>query len=243
MQSCFSHVHLFATLWTVAWLHCTWDSPGNTGVGCYALLQGIFPTWGSSPCLLCFLHWKAVCLPLAAPGNPRYTILPSIKKNAVLPFANIWLFLENIMHGVTKSWTGLSDFTFIFHFHALEKEIATHSSILAWRIPETGEPDGLPSMGSHRVGHDWSDLAAAAENIIFSEIRQRKMNTVWNINNKRKNEYNKTETISQIQSPKYWYWWGEESSEGQCRSRWLKRYRLVCIKWINNQGVLYRWRM
>ena len=83
-----------------------------------------------------------------------YTILPAIKKNAVLPFANIWLFLENIMHGVTKSRTGLSDFTFIFHFHALEKEMATHSSILAWRIPETGEPGGLPSMGSHRVGHD-----------------------------------------------------------------------------------------
>ena len=49
-----------------------------------------------------------------------------------------------------------------FHFHALEKEMATHSSILAWRIPGTGEPGGLPSLGSHRVGHDWSDLAAAA---------------------------------------------------------------------------------
>ena len=49
---------------------------------------------------------------------------------------------------------------FHFHFHALEKEMATHSSVLAWRIPETGEPGGLPSMGSHRVGHDWSDLAA-----------------------------------------------------------------------------------
>ena len=56
----------------------------------------------------------------------------------------------------------LSDFTFTFHFHALEKEMATHSSVLAWRIPGTGEPGGLPSMGSHRVGHDWSDLAAAA---------------------------------------------------------------------------------
>ena len=64
------------------------------------------------------------------------------------------------VHGVTKSWTRLSDFTFTFHFHALEKEMATHSSVLAWRIPGTGEPGGLPSMGSHRVGHDWSDLAA-----------------------------------------------------------------------------------
>ena len=66
------------------------------------------------------------------------------------------------VHGVTKSRTRLSDFTFTFHFHALEKEMATHSSFPAWRIPGTGEPGGLPSMGSHRVGHDWSDLAAAA---------------------------------------------------------------------------------
>ena len=57
----------------------------------------------------------------------------------------------------------LSDFTFPFHFHALEKEMATHSSVLAWRIPGMGQPGGLPSMGSHRVRHDWSDLAAAAE--------------------------------------------------------------------------------
>ena len=57
----------------------------------------------------------------------------------------------------------LSDFTFTFHFHALEKEMATHSSVLAWRIPGKGEPGGLPSTGSHRVGHDRSDLAAAAE--------------------------------------------------------------------------------
>ena len=56
----------------------------------------------------------------------------------------------------------LSVFTFTFHFHALEKEMATHSNVLAWRIPGMGEPRGLPSMGLHRVGHDWSDLAAAA---------------------------------------------------------------------------------
>ena len=66
-----------------------------------------------------------------------------------------------VVHGVTKSRTRLSAFTFTFRFHALEKEMATHSSILAWRIPGTGEPDGLPSLGSHRVGHDRSDLAAA----------------------------------------------------------------------------------
>ena len=58
------------------------------------------------------------------------------------------------VHRVAKSQTRLNDFTFTFHFHALEKEMATHSSVLAWRISGTAEPDGLPSMGSHRVGHD-----------------------------------------------------------------------------------------
>ena len=60
----------------------------------------------------------------------------------------------------------LSDFTFTFHFHALEKEMATHSSVLAWRIPRTGEPGGLPPMESHRVGHDYSDLALLFTSII-----------------------------------------------------------------------------
>ena len=72
------------------------------------------------------------------------------------------------VHGVAKSWTWLSDFTFTFHFPALEKEMATHSSVLAWRIPGTAEPGGLPSLGSHRVGHDWSDLAAAAAAAAYS---------------------------------------------------------------------------
>ena len=58
------------------------------------------------------------------------------------------------VHGVAQSWARLSDFTFPFHFHALEKEMATHSSVLAWRIPETEEPGTLPSMGSHRVGRN-----------------------------------------------------------------------------------------
>ena len=66
------------------------------------------------------------------------------------------------VHGVVKSQTRLSDFTFTFYFHALEKEMATLSSVLFWRIPGTGEPGGLPSLGSHKVGHNWSDLAAAA---------------------------------------------------------------------------------
>ena len=68
-----------------------------------------------------------------------------------IPMAGAW---KAAVHGVARSWTRLSDFTFTFHFHALEKEMATHSSVLAWRIPGTGEPGGLPSMGLHRVGHD-----------------------------------------------------------------------------------------
>ena len=61
---------------------------------------------------------------------------------------------RSLVHEVTKSQTRLSNFTFTFHFHALEKEMATHSNVLAWGIPGTGEPGGLPSMGSHRVGHN-----------------------------------------------------------------------------------------
>ena len=66
------------------------------------------------------------------------------------------------VHGVTKSQTRLSDFTFTFHFNALEKEMSTHSSVLAWRIPGTGEPGGLPSMGSHRVRHDLKPLSSSS---------------------------------------------------------------------------------
>ena len=71
------------------------------------------------------------------------------------------------VHGVAKRWTRLRDFTFTFHFHALEKEMATHSSVLAWRIPGTGEPGGLQSMGSHRLRHN----GAAKHNIPLNPQR------------------------------------------------------------------------
>ena len=79
------------------------------------------------------------------------------------------------VHGVAESQTRLSDFPFTFHFHALEKEMATHSSVLAWRIPGTGEPGGLSSMGSHRVEHDWSDSAAGSTktNIDLTEYTEK----------------------------------------------------------------------
>ena len=75
------------------------------------------------------------------------------------------------VHGIARGQIQLSDFTFTFHFHALEKEMATLSSVLAWRIPGMGEPGGLPSMGSHRVRHDWSDLAASFENEILKRTQ------------------------------------------------------------------------
>ena len=79
-------------------------------------------------------------------GNPlQYSCLANPMEGGALWAA---------VHGVTRSQTLLSDSTFTFHFHALEKEMATHSSVLAWRIPGRGEPGGLPSMGSHRIRHD-----------------------------------------------------------------------------------------
>ena len=74
------------------------------------------------------------------------------------------------VHGVEGGRTQLGDFTFTFHFRALEREMATHSSVLAWRIPGMGEPGGLPSVGSHRVGHDWSDLVVVVGIEIFEFI-------------------------------------------------------------------------
>jgi len=82
------------------------------------------------------------------------------------------------VHGVAKGQTWLSDFTLTFHFHALEKDMATHSSVLAWRIPGVGEPGGLPSIGLHRVGHDWNDLAAAAA-VVSGATNKRIQLSTW----------------------------------------------------------------
>ena len=105
-------------------------------------------------CAGCSLHQilcKSMWLIGQGNGNPlQYSCLENLRS------------LVGCSRGVPKSRTRLNDFTFTFHFHALEKAMATRSSVLAWRIPGTGEPGGLPSMGLHRVGHDWSDLAAAA---------------------------------------------------------------------------------
>ena len=88
-----------------------------------------------------------------------YNVLPGEGNGTPLQYASLEKPMDGgawqaAVHGAAKSQTRLSDFTFMFHFHALEKEMATHSSVLAWRIPGTGEPGGLPSMGLHRVGHN-----------------------------------------------------------------------------------------
>ena len=88
------------------------------------------------------------------------------------------------VHGVAEGWTRLSDFTFTFHFHALEKEMATHSRVLAWRIPGTGEPGGLPSLGSHRVGHNCSDLAIVIAKSLQMVITAMKLKDAYSLEGK-----------------------------------------------------------
>ena len=147
---------LFSTqpfLWSSSHIH-TWllEKP-------YFWLDGLLPAKWCLCFLICCLGWS-----WRRRWHPTPALLPGKSHG--------WRSLVGCNHGVRKSRTQLSDFTFTFHFHALEKAMATHSSVLAWRIPGTGETGRLPSMGSHRVGHDWSDLAAAA--CIDSEHKYRK---------------------------------------------------------------------
>ena len=144
-----------------------WNCPGGSAGGksaCNAGDLGSIPGLGGSPgggkgyprrysgleISMDCIHWRRKWQP--TPG-----LLPGKSYG--------WRSLVGCSPWGRKSRTRLSDFTFTFHFHALEKEMATHSSVLAWRIPGMVEPDGLPSMGSHRVRHNWSDLAAAAANV------------------------------------------------------------------------------
>ena len=148
-------------------LYSLWNSPGqNTGVGSLFHLQGIVPIQVSNPGLL---HCRQILYQMSHKGSPYIShqfshivvLITLLGEGSGTPLQ--YSCLENpinggawcaAVHGVPRSGTRLSDFTFTFHFHALEKEMATHSSVLAWRIPEMREPGGLPSMGSHRVRHD-----------------------------------------------------------------------------------------
>ena len=116
---------------------------------------------------------STVYYPSRSKGNRFWTRTLTFSRDSVLYPS--YSCLENPMdwgawkaavHGVAEGRTRLSDLTFTFGFHALQKEMAAHSSVLDWRIPGTGEPGGLPSMGSHRVEHDWSDSAAAASDCL-----------------------------------------------------------------------------
>ena len=147
-------------------LHHPWDSLGkNTGGGCHFLLQCMKVKSESEVAQSC----KTLRDPMdcSLPGSSVRGIFQArVPEWGAIAFS-VLLLLDGpkalISLGAAKSRTRLSSFTFPFHFHALEKEMATHSSVLAWRIPGTAEPGGLPSMGSHRVGHDGSDLAAAKQ--------------------------------------------------------------------------------
>ena len=142
-------------------------------MGCHFLLQRIFPTQGLN---LGLPHCRQMLYHLSHQGSPQVVFMAPLN-SALLSFLdNLPIYsregngiplqyscLENPMdgrawwaalHGVARSWTRLSDFTITFHFHALEKEMATHSSVLAQRTPGTAEPGGLLPMGLHRVGHD-----------------------------------------------------------------------------------------
>ena len=117
--------------------------------GCHpSCWHGDQPIFGGSPTLETHSQKShaALILPTGDHGSPLQYSCPENPMNGGAWWA--------VVHGVAKSRTQLSDFIFTFHFPALEKEMATHSSVLAWRIPGTGEPGGLPSMGSHRVGRD-----------------------------------------------------------------------------------------
>ena len=112
------------------------------------------PWWSRGQDSMLLMQWARVSSLVEGNGTPlQYSCLENPMDGGA------W---QAAVHGVAKGRTQLNDFTFTFHFHALEKDMATHSSVLAWRILGTEEPGGLPPMGSHRVGQDGSDLAAAA---------------------------------------------------------------------------------
>ena len=149
-----SHVQLFATPWTAAYqAPLSMDFPGkSTGVGCHCLLRlrdGTslnYSSKGSMDESVGGIHFF-----------PAWFLRPFTTLVCIGNFPKIFLYI----------WYVFCLIFFVCLIFCVRKEMAPHSSVLAWRIPGTGEPGGLPSMGLHRVGHDWSELAAAAAGILF----------------------------------------------------------------------------
>ena len=132
--------HSSTLAWKIPWT----EEPGRLQS---MEMQRVGHDWATPLSLITFMHWRRK-------WQPAPVFLPGESQVQGAWWAAVY--------GVTKSQLRLSDFMFTYHFHALEKEMATHSSVLAWRIPGTGKPGGLLPMGLHRVGHGWSDLAVAA---------------------------------------------------------------------------------
>ena len=153
----------------VATTHCQggWETGSRSGWGWRAAHRGnIFPVSTSQSCIYQAKLASVNIFFGEGNGTPlQYSCLENPMDRGAWWAA---------VHGVAKSQTRLSNFTFTFRFHALEKEMATHSSVLAWRIPGTEEAGGLPSLGSHRVGHHWSDLAAATFSYLLQIIIMRR---------------------------------------------------------------------
>ena len=150
-----------------AWLSCDpihKASPGNPGWKKSCLSQSSLNLLNSYHFSSIIIYW-AFSVGLGIGLKLRY----KDKDDLIFSSRNLWSCLRPVTLLPQSVKKALSDFTFTFHCHALEKAMVTHSSVLAWRIPGTGEPGGLPSMGSHRVGHNWSDLAAAAEVLVQKE--------------------------------------------------------------------------
>ena len=160
-RSSVNEVTAFWRLWKI----CHASFPGFGGLlAIFVILWLVISPWSHGILPVCMFVFKFPLFIRTSEGNGTSFQYSSLENPMD---GGAW---KAAVHGVAECRTRLSDFTFTFHFHALKKEMAIHSSVLAWRIPGMAEPGGLPSMGLHRVGHDWSDLAAVAVAVRVTHI-------------------------------------------------------------------------